>query len=155
MRRVPRSRFYVNGRKIEPRPDVRILKYVSNSALEGRKMRKYASAENAESGKKERKISKTRTKRQINPVAKRGATHRPPHRVTGEVPRHGLLACALQDAIAHTVLNKGLAEKQHKAPSPWGRVLPRRQVHTSALGRMPRLPTATPRNKESVSGSVS
>ena len=155
MRRMPRSRFYVNGRKIEPRPDVRILKYVSNSALEGRKTRKYASDENAESGKKERKISKIRTKRQINPVAKRGATHRPPHRVTGEVPRHGLLACALQDAIDHTVLNKSHAGKRRGASSPWERVLPRRQVHTSALGRMPRLPTAAPRNKESVSGSVS
>ena len=118
MRRGSQLRFCVNGIKIGACPDVRVLKSVFNCALEGTKLQKYASAENAESGKKERKISKTRTKRQINPVAKRGATHRPPHRITGEVPRHGLLVRALQDAIAHTVLNKGLAEKQHKASSP-------------------------------------
>ena len=45
------ARFCVNGMKIGACPDVRVLKSVFNCALEGTKLRKYASAENAESRK--------------------------------------------------------------------------------------------------------
>ncbi len=47
------GRFYVNKVKIRPRLDGTILKCVFNFAPEGRKSPKYASAENAQWGKRD------------------------------------------------------------------------------------------------------
>ena len=105
MRKVPRSRFYVNGRKIEPRPDFRILKYVSNFSLEEMKLSKYASAENAESGNYDREIRRMASLCQFasSLTARTGSAYACPEQVKGSTtltsPRN-IIVCPQEGASA-------------------------------------------------------